>query len=156
MTAGWDYHCGQLAIGPVASVSYSYVNVNGFTEKGSVTDLRVNERSNETLRTDLGFRCWYGPVQLGKIGIRPFLRAAWQHDFYSENRFPLFVDLADVQGPAVPVSSGPGLGHESAIVNAGMSVQITPTVSTYISYDGQLGRKNYELNEVSGGINISF
>jgi outer membrane autotransporter protein len=155
LTAGWDYHCGQLVIGPVASVSYSYTNVNGFTEHGSVTDLTVNERSNEDWRTDLGFRAYYN-FQAGKIGVRPFVRAAWQHDFYSENRFPLFVDLADIQGPAVPVVSGPGLGHDSCIVNAGASIQWTPTISTYVSYDGQLGRDRYELNEVSGGFNISF
>jgi outer membrane autotransporter protein len=44
----------------------------------------------------------------------------------------------------------------SAIVNAGVSVQWTPCISTYVSYDGQLGRDRYDSNGVSGGFRISF
>ena len=41
-------------------------------------------------------------------------------------------------------------------MNAGVAVAWTPTISTYVSYDGQLGRGNFDSNGVSGGIKISF
>jgi outer membrane autotransporter protein len=47
-------------------------------------------------------------------------------------------------------------GHDSAVVDAGVTVQWTPTLSTYINYDGQLGRGNYDSNAVTGGVRISF
>src|SRR5262249_10914710 len=50
-----------------------------------------------------------------------------------------------------PAVFGPSLGHNSAVVNAGVSVQWTPAISTYVSYDGQLGRTRYDSNGVSGG-----
>jgi outer membrane autotransporter protein len=47
-------------------------------------------------------------------------------------------------------------GHDSAVVSAGVSVQVTPSISTYVNYDGQLGRSNYDSNAVTGGVRISF
>ena len=35
---------------------------------------------------------------------------------------------------------GPNEGHDSTIVSAGISAQLTPSVTTYVNYDGQLGR----------------
>jgi outer membrane autotransporter protein len=42
------------------------------------------------------------------------------------------------------------------VVSAGISVQVTPAISTYVNYDGQLGRGNYDSNAVTGGFRISF
>ena len=46
--------------------------------------------------------------------------------------------------------------NDSAVVSAGISAQWTPAISTYINYDGQLGRENYDSNAVTGGVRISF
>jgi outer membrane autotransporter protein len=51
---------------------------------------------------------------------------------------------------------GPALGHDSAVVNAGVSAQLPPTFSIYVSYDGQVGRSNFNYNGVSGGFSFSF
>ena len=42
------------------------------------------------------------------------------------------------------------------VVNAGVAVQWTRTFSTYVGYDGQLGRARYDSNGVSGGLQFSF
>ena len=55
------------------------------------------------------------------------------------------VSLVDVPGSPVTIS-GPSLGHDSALVSAGVSVQWTRSLSTYVSYDGQLGRDRYNSN----------
>jgi uncharacterized protein with beta-barrel porin domain len=56
VTVGYDFHCGQLTIGPLFAAQYSYINLNSFEEHGSIADLSVNERSSESWRTDLGLR----------------------------------------------------------------------------------------------------
>jgi outer membrane autotransporter protein len=153
LSAGYDFHFGHLTTGPTAAVQYSYINMNGFTETSSFAPLKVNGESEESWRTDLGFRAWY-TLQAGAIGVRPFVRAAWEHE-YKESALPVTASLADV--PGTPATFfGPSLGHDSAVVNAGVAVQWTPTISTYVSYDGQLGRNRYDSNGVSGGIRISF
>jgi hypothetical protein len=72
----------------------------------------------------------------GRIGVRPFVRAAWEHEF-KESRLPISVHLVDIPSPPITLF-GPSLGHDSAVVNAGVAVQWTPSFSTYVSYDGSL------------------
>ena len=93
-------------------------------------------------------------MQVGGIGVRPFVRAAWEHDF-NEGTVPVSARLVDIPGTPVTIF-GPRLGHDSAMVNAGISVDWTKTISTYVSYDGQLGRDRYDSNGVSGGIRFAF
>jgi uncharacterized protein YhjY with autotransporter beta-barrel domain len=154
ITVGYDLHRGHLTVGPFFAAQYSYVNMSSFTEHGSITGLSVQEGSQESWRTDLGFRAWY-TLQLGKIGVRPFVRAAWNHE-YRESNLPISVSLVDIPNSSPVPVSGPSLGHDSAVVNAGVSAQLTPTTSIYVSYDGQLGRDRHAYNGVSGGFNISF
>jgi outer membrane autotransporter protein len=144
---------GQLTIGPTATLQYSNEHINGFSESGSIAPVAVSSDSEETWRTDLGFRAWY-KFQFGGIGVRPFVRAAWEHDF-NEGAVPVSARLVDIPGTPVTIF-GPRLGHDSAVVNAGISVDWTKTISTYVSYDGQLGRDRYDSNGVSGGIRFSF
>ena len=86
--------------------------------------------------------------------MRPFVRAAWEHE-YKESALPISARLVDISGPPTTVF-GPSLGHDSAVVNAGVAVQWSACISTYVSYDGQLGRDRYDSNGVSGGFRISF
>jgi hypothetical protein len=60
-----------------------------------------------------------------------------------------------IRGPAATFV-GPAEGHDSAVVDAGISAQWTPCISTYVSYNGLLGRDRYDSNGVSGGIRIRF
>ena len=46
---------------------------------------------------------------------------------------------------------GPSIGRDSALVDAGFSFLWNNRVSTYVFYDGNLGRSNYNNNAVSGG-----
>jgi outer membrane autotransporter protein len=153
LSAGYDFHCGHLTIGPIAAVQYSYINIDGFSEHGSMAPVKVNEDSEESWRTDVGFRAWY-IFQVGRVGVRPFVRATWEHE-YKESQLPITASLVDSSGPPTTVF-GPSLGHDSAIVNAGVSVQWTSCISSYVSYDGQLRRNRYDSNGVSGGFRISF
>jgi len=36
------------------------------------------------------------------------------------------------------------------------TVQFNERLSTYFYYDGELGRKNYESNSVTGGVRVAF
>jgi T5SS/PEP-CTERM-associated repeat protein len=153
VSGGYDFHFGHLTVGPTAAVQYSYVNIDGFSEHGSIAPVAVHEDSEESWRTDLGFRAWYN-FQIGRVAVRPFVRAAWEHE-YKESRLPITAGLVGFSGPPTTVL-GPSLGHDSAVVNAGVSVQWSRSFSTYVSYDGQLGRDRYDSNGVSGGIGVSF
>ena len=140
-------------MGPVASLQYSSVNLDGFTEKGSFAPLDIHSGSAESLRSDLGLRAFY-QWQMTKISLRPAVKAVWEHE-YKYSALPITAGFADFSAPAVTFF-GPKQGQDSAVVSAGISAQLTSAVSIYVSYDGQLGRYHYNSNAVTGGFAISF
>ena len=153
ISGGYDFHFGPLSVGPIAALQYTYVNVDGFSEKGSLAPLAIHSGSAESLRSDVGFRVFY-QWQIGKILVEPSLKAAWEHE-YKYSALPITAGFAGIPGPSATFF-GPNEGHDSAVVSAGISAQLTPAISTYINYDGQLGRGNYDSNAVTGGVRISF
>ena len=86
--------------------------------------------SAESLRSDVGFRAFY-QWQIGKIVVEPSLKAAWEHE-YKYSALPITVGFAGIPGPSATFF-GPSEGHDSAVVSAGVSVQLTPAISTYVN-----------------------
>jgi outer membrane autotransporter protein len=150
---GYDFHVGPLTVGPIASLQYTDVGIDEFSEKGSLAPLDIHSGSAESLRSDVGFRTFY-QWQIGKMVVEPSLKAAWEHE-YKYSALPVTAGFAGIPGPSATFF-GPSEGHDSAVVSAGVSVQVTPAITTYVNYDGQLGRGNYDSNAVTGGVRISF
>jgi outer membrane autotransporter protein len=51
---------------------------------------------------------------------------------------------------------GPREGHDSLIISAGLSVELTQKLLLYVDYDGQVGRDHYASHAVVGGLRWSF
>jgi len=51
---------------------------------------------------------------------------------------------------------GPDIGRDSLLIGAGATVILSDRVSTYLFYDGEVARTNYQSHNVSGGVRISF
>ena len=103
--------------------------------------------------TSVGFRASY-QWRIGSVDVEPFLKATWEHEF-KYSALPITAGFANISGPSATFL-GPSEGHDSAVVDAGISVSWTPRISTYVSYNGLLGRDRYDSNGVSGGVRISF
>ncbi len=153
---GYDWRTeGGLSIGPVASVQYTNVSLDGFREHGSLAPLNIANHSAESLRTALGVKMSYDihPLASGVI-IRPEVRAAWQHEF-GDSSYALDSRFTNGAGNTFTVH-GPEIGDDSLLVGAGVAVLWNERTSTYVYYDGEIGRTNYSSNNVSGGVRLSF
>ena len=129
------------------------MHVDGFTEQGSFLPLNIHSNSEESWRTDLGVLAFYA-WHVGKIIVIPSLWAAWEHEYKYSN---LPITFSSVEFPGVSATVfGPHEGHDSALINVGVGTQWTPRISTYVGYQGQLGRDNYDANGVTGTISFSF
>jgi autotransporter-associated beta strand protein len=152
VSAGYDWHFGSLVVGPFASFQYTYLDVGGFDERGSLAPLRIGDWDGDSVRSYLGVRL-STEVPVGSMMLTPELRLAWQHEY------------GDVE-PGIPArfafggpqftTFGPELGRDSFIIRAGFSLAITPTFATYAWYDGELGRSNYDAHNVVVGGRLNF
>ncbi|HWB57859.1 MAG TPA: autotransporter domain-containing protein [Chthoniobacteraceae bacterium] len=153
LSTGYDAHQGALTFGPVVSLQYTHVGINGFNEAGSLAPLNILSQSQDSLRSKAGFRISYG-WKLGGVTVTPAMSAGWQHE-YLNSAFALDSQFANGAGN-VFTTRGPALGRDSVVVDGGVSVQWSPRVATYLYYYGELGRTNYQLNSVTGGVRLSF
>jgi outer membrane autotransporter protein len=153
MGTGYDWKIGALSIGPTASFQYTHVDLDGFTERGSLAPLNIARQDGESVRSAIGFRVsvdW----RCGGAIIRPEVRAAWQHEF-GDTASALNASFASGAADDFSVS-GPRLGRDSALLGAGVAVQLSETFTTYLYYDAELGRSRYERHSVSGGFRVAF
>ena len=150
---GYDWKKGGLSIGPTASFQYTYVSFNGFTESGSLAPLKFNDQHVDSIRTAFGGKASYD-WKVGHVLIRPELRAAWQHE-YGNSAYSIVASFANGAGTSFTVSS-PRIGRDSLLLGAGVAVLWSDRIATYIYYDGELGRTNYDSHNVSAGVRVTF
>jgi autotransporter-associated beta strand protein len=143
--AGKDFQYGDLSFGPTVAMQYTDVHLNGFGENGSLIPLQIHSDSQDSLRTDVGGRAYY-KWHVGSIPVIPTVRLAWEHEFLYSN-LPI-TGTAPSLG-ATATFDGPDEGHDSLIINAGISVQWTQRIWTTVGYDRQLGRSNYSYRAFS-------
>jgi YVTN family beta-propeller protein/autotransporter-associated beta strand protein len=151
---GYDFYLSShITLGPIASLQYTAVNVSGYQESGSLAPLDIHSDTQESLRSSLGLRLssfwWVGPFQ-----VIPELRASWQHEFmYSA--LPITAQFASGADGAFTVH-GPGIGHDSALIHSAIEVRWNDRWSSFVGYDGNVGRGDYDSNAVSGGLTYRF
>jgi uncharacterized protein with beta-barrel porin domain len=150
---GSDWTFGCFNIGTWSTFQYTNVNIDKFTEEGSLAPLEIQDQGEDSIRGTSGLRASYD-IKAGRTLLRPEIRAAWQHE-YGDPAYQVDSRLASGAGSIFRVR-GPNIGRDAALVGAGLNVQWCPRVSTYVYYDGILGRSNYDNNAVTGGLRVGF
>lgn len=150
---GYDFQVGALTIGPTATFQYTLVGIDGYTETGSLAPLNIASQSAESLRTAFGFKATYD-WRAGGVIIKPELRAAWQHE-YGDRAYDVSSSFAGSANSGFTVR-GPEIGRDSALLGAGVAVMWNERTATYVFYDGEVGRENFQSHNVSGGVRLSF
>lgn len=150
---GYDWKLGNFTVGPTASFQYTYLGIGDFTEHGSLAPLSFRSQHQDSLRTALGMKASYD-WKLGGVVIRPEVRASWQHE-YGDTAYQLDASF-DNSGSSLFSVNGPELGRDSLLLGAGFAIIWNERTSTYVYYDGELARTNYNAQNVSAGVRLSF
>jgi uncharacterized protein YhjY with autotransporter beta-barrel domain len=153
VATGYEWRSGGLTIGPTFSYQYTYVELDGFTEHGSLLPLTFPDQNANSNRTALGAKISYD-WHVGHAVVRPEFRAAWQHEF-GDTEDSIIASFANGAGNSFTVN-GPEIGRDSLLIGAGAAVIFNDRVSVYAYYDGELARTNYSSNNVSAGVRVSF
>lgn len=151
LSGGYDWQKGPWTFGPQALLQYTRVDINGFTESGSLLPLEIQSQNADSLRSQFGAHVIY-KARMGRVVLMPELRIGWRHE-YMDRDVALDSRFANGAGDLFTVR-GVELGKDSAVAGLGLSAQWTQDISTYVNYDTELGRKNYSLHSVSAGVRI--
>jgi outer membrane autotransporter protein len=150
---GYDTRRGALTFGPLASLQYTRVGFDSFREVGSLSPLNIDSQSAESLRSALGFKASY-EFRAGTVVVRPEARVAWQHEF-GDTAYGVQSSFANGGNTGFTVH-GAEIGRDSMLLGAGLAVLWNERTSTYVYYDGELFRDNFDSNNVSGGVRVEF
>ena len=153
---GFDFRRYHWTFGPIGSLAYTSINIDGFDESrdnGTLARLHLFDESQDSFRSNLGFRV-LKDFPMGKFGLYPELRVTWQHEFLYGS-LPVNARLANGFGSRFSFS-GPSVGHDSVLVHFGLQLRVGDQWKGFAAYDGDLGRDHYLSNAVSGGLSYSF
>ena len=152
LSTGTDYVWGCWHFGTWSTLQYTKVDLDGFTEHGSLIPLHFPDQDEDSFRSTSGIKVTYDQ-KWGRTIFRPEARIAYYHE-YGDKAYDITANFIDC--PTSFTVHGPVLGEDAALVGGGFSVQWNGCLSTYVYYDGVLFRENYNSNAVSGGVRIGF
>ena len=150
---GYDLKYHSFVVSPLAEVHYTYVDINGFTETGSMAPLQILNNDSHSLWTLIGGRLAYD-WRVARMVLRPELQLGWRHEFLDETR-TIDSRMASGAGTVFQVES-PSLGRDSLSLITGFNVRCSQHVSIFAYYDGELAADNSASHTVSGGISVDF
>jgi outer membrane autotransporter protein len=153
VAGGYEWKKGGLSIGPTANFQFTYVGFGAFTESGSLAPLKFPSQNSESERTAFGMKASYD-WKVGRVIIKPEISLAWQHE-YGDQAYSIVSSFANGAGNSFTVNS-PKVGRDSLLIGAGAAVLLSERISIYAYYDGELGRTNYQSNNVSAGVRVTF
>ena len=149
---GYQFKSGQMKIGPMGSVQYSNVSMNGFTEQGSQAPLTIPNQSENSLLSRLGARA-NSQWSLGNdTTLNPMLQLAWEHEYnYQGGTYQAGFGTGDSFTVA-----GPQVGQDGIMAGAGVEINFAKSLSLSLNYQGEFGRTNLNSNEFGGGVKVGF
>jgi len=138
----------------MAGVQYVHTTLDSFTENNAgLLDLAVNSHSDDSLRSRLGGRVYYAGTY-GNVVWRPFLDAAWQHEFM-ENSNSLTSQFAGANVGTFSVPTPVG-SRESALISIGTDIDINSDTTVFTAYRVEAGESNFFAQSVEAGMKITF
>lgn len=148
---GYDHAFGAFRLGPVASLRYGRIGLDGFTEQGALGAMYIDSQSHDSVESAIGVQASY-TATLGSIAVTPLVRAQWEHEYLNSTST---IRAGFVPGDVFTVQ-GSRVGRDALLLDVGGSAQLTPSLAIFSYYRGELGRRNYNVHSISAGLRLSF
>lgn len=140
----------SVAFEPFANIAYVNLKTDGYRESGGAAALHANSLTNETTFTTLGTRAM-SRFELGGAPAAGRGSLGWRHAF--GDVMPLATQAFSA-GESFTVAGVP-IAKDSAVIEAGLDVQITRQASFGLSYQGQIASSAQD-HGVTASLNIRF
>ncbi|MDW6025493.1 autotransporter domain-containing protein [Mesorhizobium sp. BAC0120] len=130
--AGYRFSVGSAHVEPFASLAYVNLHTDGFTESGAAAALAAEGQRTDTTFMTLGARAEmkFGEAEATKLtGM-----IGWRHAFGDD----VPTSTMAFSGGDVFTIAGVPIAEDALVLEAGLDVAVSQTISLGISYSGQI------------------
>lgn len=140
---------GGSVLTPVASLTYSYLDQDGYTEaSGSGMALAIDSQSNDSLVSGLGVKALM-PIAHDTVLEA---RAVWLHEFSDTAQV---VTASFAAGGGTFTAAGPGVGRDSAALGVGLLATIGAESTFQLNYDANV-REDFVAHIGSAQLTVRY
>ncbi|KFC74548.1 Outer membrane autotransporter barrel precursor [Bosea sp. LC85] len=136
LEAGYGVDLGWSKVEPLAGLRYTFLRQDGVSETGAGSiGLRTPSQSAQSLLGSLGLRLATS-FDIGTSRLALEARGRWQHEFLDD---VMVLNASFIGAPAAsfPVR-GARVARDSAVIGAGLSLQIGRRLTLFADYDASL------------------
>jgi outer membrane autotransporter protein len=150
---GYDLKLSRFILTPSATLAYSGLWVNGYTEHGAgALNLKVGPQNASSVQTGVGGRLTV-PLKLGSVKVAPQGYAFYQHEFANGSR-GLNASLS--QGSSSFTFQTDAAKRNFALVGGNITVGLTKNLYAQANYNAEVGRANSTVQYVNAGLRYEF
>lgn len=147
--AGYNFFYSGLKHGPVTGVAFQRVDVNAFTETGSVTALSFDTQIRNSAITELGYQASY------VWGVyEPFAKVVWNHEWADSNR-DVTASLTTIAAPSYFMPAVV-LGKDWGTATVGTSAKISQNVKGFALVTSEFAQNAVTAYGGQIGFNVGF
>jgi len=127
----------NLTLAPLASVQYTYLDLDSYTETGGVSALSFDGQTHESIRGSLGARLTKRLIETaGDFRADVQLRGRWVHEFGDDRAS---VDTSFASDPTVVFTvKDDAISRDSAVLGLGFLTELNDRTRAYFDYDTRL------------------
>jgi len=131
---GYQIQAGRIALEPFGSLAHVSVRTDGFTEQGGAAALTGDSGRTQATFSTVGLRA---STQVDRNGATVTAKGTigWRHAL--GDRTP-DAAMRFAGGDDFTISGAP-IGHDTAVIGAGLDYALSPNATLGIAYDGQFG-----------------
>ncbi|WP_449427132.1 autotransporter outer membrane beta-barrel domain-containing protein [Rhodanobacter umsongensis] len=154
LTGGWWFDVGSsLKTGPYANLEWQDIDVDSYHEDGTdATAMWFGSQHRQALISTLGWRL-QGQWQVNNLVMTPYAELAWNHDSKADPR-EISTGLNTMNGSFALAGFVPDKTWGTASI--GLSAELTPSVTSWIGYEGHFSDSSQRYNSVNLGFKIGF
>jgi outer membrane autotransporter protein len=150
---GYDFRVWRYILTPAATLAYSRIWVNAFTEDGAgALNLQVGSQTADSLQTGLGGRLTV-PFRAGQVKVLYQAYAFYEHEFANGSR-GLNAGLS--QGGSTFSFQTDAAPRNFAVVGGSLTLGLKENLWAQVNYNAEVGRGNYTAHFVNAGLRYEF
>jgi uncharacterized protein with beta-barrel porin domain len=156
LATGYNFKAGGFVFGPVTSLQYTYLAVQGFTETGAgALNLEVDPYHSSSLLYSLGGQVAYPIEVTGDLSVTPMVFASWQHEFL-QNAYKINSAFVGGGDPAPFSYETNDPLRDYLYAGAGIGWALGDRWEGYVSYSASAGNPQLISHNIFLGVGVKF